>query len=418
MTDKAMTEEDEIKAAIKARLKEEGIVPEEERPAPKVKHTKPPAPLPADAVKQSSAEQDNEPQSKPAETSGDPLDQAIKDLKKDETKKEETSSVSSKQIVAGTGATAGALLRLTGRDIESGMKKSPEGTSIFSPKVTPQSYQAMQEMNKNIAASEEAMKKLDEEIRNLTRNPKASAMDFTPDQVQRILQGGEGPTMGTTGAQRGYGYNAEQQRRARTQAEIEANIRRTNPAISDPIVQAGQVVPLRSGIQVPTNVATQIAEEKAKAQYEQQKKALELQHQSEQNIKTINEQNMNKEAGLAKSRGYRSGLGKMAQGTAGGAQTGFSVYDIYQKWKNNEPIDWQDWSRLGGGLALGLGGKKTGVVGGLATLPWAYKHRDELYKGMTMPDVADPNMFTGAELFEHPEQTAEGLRTVVKQGRP
>jgi hypothetical protein len=198
--------------------------------------------------------------------------------------------------------------------------------------------------------------------------------------------------MGTTGAQRGYGYNAEQQRRARTQAEIEANIRRTNPFVSDPIVQAGQVVPLRSGIQVPTNVATQIAEEKARAQYAEQRKALAQQYESEQNKIKINQQNMNQEANLAKSRGFRSGLGKATMGGVGGAQAGLSGYDIYQKFKKNEPITWEDWSRLGGSLAQTFGGPRMGAAGALATLPYAIKNREALLRGMTMGDV-NPTAF-------------------------
>lgn len=396
MTEKAMTEDQEIQAAIKARLKEKGIGVDVESPPTEVRKGKarPPAPLPesSSVAKPLPVQQNTEPKSESIKVDVDPLDQAMKDLKVEEKEKEKTDALSSNQIAAGAGATVGTLMRLSGRDVSSGMKKSPEGTSIFSPKVAPQSYQAMQEMNRNIAASEDAMRKLDDEIRNLTRNPKASAMDFTPDQVQRILSGGEGPTMGTTGAQRGYGYNAEQQRRARTQAEIEANIRRTNPYMSDPIVQAGQVVPLRSGIQVPTNVATQIAEEKARAQYEQQRKILAQQQESEQNKMKINQQNMNREADLAKSRGYRSGLGKATMGAVGGAQAGLSGYDIYQKFKNKEPISWEDWSRLGGSLAQTFGGRKLGTAGALATLPYAIKNREEILRGMTMNDV-NPTAF-------------------------
>jgi hypothetical protein len=157
---------------------------------------------------------------------------------------------------------------------------------------------------------------------------------------------------------------------------------------------------LKSGIQVPTNVATEIAQQQAKAQTEQQRQKLELQRQSELNKAGLSQQTINRESDLAKSRGFRSGLGKTAMGGIGGAQAGLSGYDIYQKWKNKEPIDWQDWSRLGGSLAQTFGGPITGTAGALATLPWAIKHKEELLRGMTMNDVnptAFPAGTSGAE---------------------
>jgi hypothetical protein len=402
----------EIQEQIKARLKEEGIEPEQERPEPTVRPGKPRPPAPLPSVNQA-APQEVKPRSQEVGSPEtliddvmDALERQEQEAKASEKKKKEQQNLSDKEIAAGAGALTGVAARLSGRDISSGFRKSPEGSNIFSPKVAPQSYQAMEEMNRNIAESQKAMAKLDEEIRNITRNPKASAMDFTPDQVQRILSGGEGPTMNTTGAQRGYGYNAEQQRRARTQAEIEANIRRTNPAISDPIVKAGQVVPLRSGIQVPTNVASEIAQEQARAQSDQQRKSLMQQQESEQNKIKINQQNMNQEANLAKSRGFRSGLGKTVMGGVGGAQAGLSGYDIYQKFKKNEPITWEDWSRLGGSLAQTFGGPRMGVAGALATLPYAIKNREELLRGMTQSDI-NPTAF--------PAGTTEGDELVISR---
>lgn len=401
-----MTEEEEIKAAIKARLKEEGIESEDEKHAPEVRrgHAKPPAPLPS-ADSASSAE--NKP---PSEEGGAPksiadqvleaLEKAQKQQKEEEKKKEEAQTLSNKQIAAGTGAAAGLVTRLTGRDVESGFKPSPEGSNIFSPKPTEENIRVMGEAVGDIKERQSLVHKIEEQLRNLTQDPNAKITDFTPDQVQRILQGGEGPTMGTTGAQRGYGYNAEQQRRARHQAETERTVSKINPYAPDPIVQAGQVVPLKSGIQVPTNVATEIAQQQAKAQTEQQRQKLELQRQSELNKAGLSQQTINRESDLAKSRGFRSGLGKTAMGGIGGAQAGLSGYDIYQKWKNKEPIDWQDWSRLGGSLAQTFGGPITGTAGALATLPWAIKHKEELLRGMTMNDVnptAFPAGTSGAE---------------------
>jgi hypothetical protein len=380
----------EIQERIKSRLKEEGIDSEEESSEPTVRKGKarPPAPLP-DANKAAPQED------KPAASSETSIEDVLDALEKQEQEakgKTEGQSVSNQQIAAGAGALTGMAARLSGRDISSGLKSSPKGTSIFSPKPTEENIRIMDEAVGDIKERQSLVRKIEEQLRNITQDPNAKITDFTPDQVQRILSGGEGPTMGTTGAQRGYGYQGEQQRRARNQAEIERTVSRINPYAPDPVVQAGQLVPLKSGIQVPTGVATDIAQEQAKAQAEQQRKKLELQRQSELNKAGLSQQTVNREADLAKSRGFRSGLGKTAMGGIGGAQAGLSGLDIYQKWKKGEPIDWQDWSRLGGSLAQTFGGGRTSTVGALATLPWAIKHKEELLRGMTMNDV-NPTAF-------------------------
>lgn len=403
-----MTEEEEIKAAIKARLKAEGIDTEDEKPTPEVRrgHAKPPAHLPSNdsapsAENKPPPEQGGE-QKSVADQVLEALEKAQRQQKEEDKKKEEAQTLSNKQIAAGTGAAAGVVARLSGRDIESGFKPSPQGTNIFSPRPTEENIRVMDEAVGDIKNRQSLIKDIETKLINLTQDPNAKITDFTPDQVQRILQGGEGPTLGTTGAQRGYGYNAEQQRRARHQAETERIVSRINPYAPDPIVQAGQVVPLKSGIQVPTNVATEIAQEQAKAQTEQQRKNLELQRQSELNKAGLAQQTINREADLAKSRGYRSGLGKTVMGGIGGAQSGLSALDIYQKWKNGEPLDWQDWSRLGGSLAQTFGGPKTGIAGGLATLPWAIKHKEELLRGMSQSDVNPTAMPAGTALGDEP----------------
>jgi len=380
----------EIQERIKARLKEEGIDSEEESTEPAVRKGKarPPAPLP-DAVK--AAPQEEKPATS-SETSIDDVMNALEKHDKEQKKKTGEQAVSDKQIAAGAGALTGVAARLSGRDISSGFKASPEGTSVFSPKPTQENIRVMDEALADMKARQSLVHDIEQKLQTLTRDPNAKITDFTPEQVQRILQGGEGPTMGTTGAQRGYGYQGEQQRRARHQADIERTVSRINPYLPDPIVQAGQVVPLKSGIQVPTNVATEIAQQQAQAQTEQQRRNLELQRQSELNKAGLSQQTINKEADLAKSRGYRSGLGKAAMGGVGGAQAGLSGYDIYQKYKKNEPITWEDWSRLGGSLAQTFGGPRMGTAGALATLPYAIKHREELLRGMTQGDI-NPTAF-------------------------
>ena len=404
-----MTEEEEIKAAIKARLKAEGIDTEDEKPAPEVRrgHAKPPAHLPSgesapSAENKPSPEQGGE-QKSVADQVLEALEKAQRQQKEEDKKKEEAQTLSNKQIAAGTGAAAGVVARLSGRDIESGFKPSPEGTNIFSPRPTEENIRVMNEAVGDIKERQSLVKDIETKLRNLTQDPNAKITDFTPDQVQRILSGGEGPTLGTTGAQRSYGLNEEQQRISRHLQETERNVRAFNPNLPDPIVAAGQMVPLPgSNIRIPSNVASGMAQEQAKAQTEQQRKNLELQRQSELNKAGLAQETINKEANLAKSRGYRSGLGKTVMGGIGGAQSGLSALDIYQKWKNGEPLDWQDWSRLGGSLAQTFGGPKTGIAGGLATLPWAIKHKEELLRGMSQSDVNPTAMPAGTALGDEP----------------
>ena len=76
-----------------------------------------------------------------------------------------------------------------------------------------------------------------------------------------------------------------------------------------------------------------------------------------------------------------------------------------------EPTDWQQWLSLFGG-GLGTFGPLTsklpfmgrvpvaGPVGALAQVPYAIKHREEIARGMTLPDVLDPALLTGPEMFE------------------
>lgn len=388
-----MSEQDRlIQEAIKARLKAEGIGVDEGQPEPAPKQrTKAPAPLP-DGVPAVGAAPEAE---KPAESSGrediddalSALDEAEKTVKAEQ-KKNEGLPPTATAALAGAGA--GTALRLKG-------KESP-----FQPKPTEQNIRTVNEINADIARRQASIAKIEDQLRAITQNPNAKIGDFTADQVQRILQGGEGPTMGTSGAQRGYGYQGEQQRRARHQDEVETRIRQAYPGLSDPVVKAGQLVPLKSGIQVPTNVATDIAQQQIQAQAEQQKANLNRQLQSEQNKISIGQSNIDKEMNLAKSRGYRAGAGKVGMGALGGAQTGMSVYDLYQKWQRREPIDWQDWARLGGSFAQAVGGPRTGVAGGLATLPWAIKHKEELLRGMTGADVNPTAMPAGTSIGDEP----------------
>jgi len=405
-----MTDE-EIQARIKARLKEEGIdsdeKPSEQPSAPVMRRARPPAHI--DSVVTEPAMPNVEAESSSGEANDDvfnALERAEQESKAESKKKEQEESSAQKAMAAGAGAATGALARYKGVDFE-GNLLSP-GRSVFQPSEASmnQTSQVYNSISEDMKARQAALDKIDDQIRQITRSPTASSGELTQEQINRILQGGDGSTMGTTGAQRDFGYKGEQQRRARVQSELEGNIRSANPNLPDPIVGAGQVVPLRSGIQVPTATAAQIAQDEAAKQAMAQRQALELQRQSEMNRMKIGEDQLNQEMKLNKSRGFRAGAGKIGMGAVGGALTGLDilnalkVYEAHKKDpKHNRPLDWTDYLALGGGPLAMFGKKILGPIGMGMQIPYAVKHSDEVLRGMTMSDI-NPTVFGGTDALE------------------
>lgn len=395
-----MTEE-EIQARVKARLKEEGIGDDEPAPAPVVRHARPPAHIDSSEVNPLAENVQSNVETAPTEDSTkdtfDALDQAAKELEAEKNKKNKDESTSQKEIAAGAGAAAGVAYQLN---------KKP-GESVFRPQPTEQNINTINEINAEIAKRQSSIAKIEDQLRAITQNPNVKITDFTPDQVQRILQGGEGATLGTTGAQRSYGFNEEQQRIARHLQETERNVRAMNPNLPDPIVEAGQMVPLPgSNIRVPSSVATKIAQEKIQNQAQQQKANLQRQIESEQNKINIGQANINKEMNLAKSRGYRAGAGKVGMSALGGALTGLDALDVYRIYQankenptQNRPLDWTDYLRLGGGPLAMFGRGVVAPIGLGMQIPYAVKHSKEVAGGMTMGDI-NPTAFGGKDALE------------------
>lgn len=256
-----------------------------------------------------------------------------------------SSSSSGLGAVATAGAAAGAFAR----------HKGLEGRNVFKPGENV--YQAPQ---KTIDA-------LNERLRTITGDPSVDVRGMTNAQIDRILQGGEGSTMGTTGAQRGYGYQNEQQRRSRNQQEVESTVRRMNPNLPDPIVQAGQTVPLPSGIEVPVSVARQHATDTALG-----------------NQRAVSEAQKS-----LKTSALKSGAARVGSGALGGGLTAAQAYEMAAQ---PEPADWSQYLSLLGGLGITFGGPRMGVAGGLAQLPYAVKNREAIMRGMTGTEV-NPTAF-------------------------
>jgi hypothetical protein len=250
--------------------------------------------------------------------------------------------------VAGAGAATGAYLRHKG--LETSRFFSP-GENVYQP-------------------SSKSVEAINEKLRQVTGDPTFDVRGMTPQQIERILQGGEGSTHGTTGAQRMYGFQGEQQRRSRTQNEIENLVNRTHPNTPDPIAQAGKLVPLKSGIEVPVNTAQQV---------------------STQQFNDVNKA-VNEASKDLRMSGIKSGATKLGMGTVGGALTALQGYNMATQ---KQPTDYSQYLSLLGNLGITFGGPRLGAVGAAFQVPYAVKHREDLMRGMTMSDINPTGMPVG-----------------------
>lgn len=404
-----MTEE-EIQARVKERLKEENIGSDEgpsEQPSVKhVQRTKPPVRIEDIDVDQNKGEAVPESDVKNELDTTELLDQAQREMDAEKNKSNEESSTLQKELAAGAGTAVGLAARYKGMELGEGML-SP-GENVFTPNgnKSEQFSQTYKNISNEMKDRQAAMEKIDEQIRQITRNPKATSHDLTPEQIERIFQGGEGSTLGLTGGQRAYGFQGEQQRRARVQADTERSVRGLNLDLPDPIVSAGQLVPLRSGIQVPTSVAAETAQAELLAQQNAQKADLEAQRKTHENLLKENQKNLNATARAAKRSGYVTGGAKLGMGAVGGALTGLDALNAYRVYEankqdptKNRPLDWTDYLALGGGPLAMFGKKVLGPIGLGMQIPYAVKHSDEVLRGMTMSDI-NPTVFGGTDALE------------------
>lgn len=254
-----------------------------------------------------------------------------------------------KGTALGLGAASGALLRHKG--VEAKNILSP-GQNVYQP-------------------SEKSIQNINVQLRQKTGDPTLDYRSLTPDQVNRILSGGEGSTLGTTGRQRSEGFNLETSRRVRLQNELENLVNQNFPNTPDPIISVGEpLVPLKSNLIVPQSVATKEAEKT-----------------SSNTLQAIGEAEKS-----AKMSGIKSGLTKGGMGAVGGALTSLQAYNMATQ---DKPLDWSHYLSLLGNLGVTFGGKALGTLGGLAQIPYAIKHKDEIAHGLTYGDV-NPTVFGGS----------------------
>jgi hypothetical protein len=266
---------------------------------------------------------------------------------------------------AGAGAAVGALSRYKG--VEASGKFLKPGEGVFAP-------------------NEKQLESINATLRAKTGDPKVDVRGMSPEQVNRLLSGGEGDTLGTTGRQRTESFNLETSRRSRVQKFMEDMVNKLHPGTPDPLVSVGEpVVELKSGIEVPQSVATKIATEQA--------------GKSTQNLTAAQQ--------AAQRAGMKAGLAKVGQGALGGALTGAQAYNMATQ---PQPIDWTQYLSLLGNMGVTFGGPRMGVMGGLAQIPYAVKHREEIARGMGLGEI-NPTAFGGApEALETPINSALGRR--------
>jgi hypothetical protein len=269
-----------------------------------------------------------------------------------------------KLTAAGAGAATGAFLR----------HKGVEAKNVFGP-----GQNVYQPSEKNINS-------INMVLRQKTGDPTMDVRGLTTAQVERILSGGPGSALDTSGRQRSEGFGLESQRRSRVQQETENLVNRLSPTTRDPLAAVGEpLVPLKSDLIVPRSVAVQ--------QHEQQTaNQLNAIQNAEQKLRTY---------------GLKSGAAKVGMGTVGGALTGLQGYNMATQ---KEPVDWSQYLSLLGNLGITFGGPKLGTVGGLAQIPYAVKHREDIARGMGLGEI-NPTAFGGApEALETPIGSAMGNR--------
>jgi hypothetical protein len=90
-------------------------------------------------------------------------------------------------------------------------------------------------------------------------------------------------------------------------------------------------------------------------------------------------------------------------GTVGGGLTGLDALNAYRTYqankqdpKTNRPLDWTDYTALGGGPLAMFGRRLLGPIGLGMQLPYALRHSNEVAAGMGMGDI-NPTAFGGSD---------------------
>ena len=269
--------------------------------------------------------------------------------------------------------------------------------------------------------------------------------ELTPEQVARILQGGESDTKGTTGRARQTGYNIQTAQEAAIKdlmatgmTELDARAYLANmPGLTS----------TASGVIIPRSPAVPTAGPRTQPDVWKRSRAVGPVPWAGGTPTPAVESMDARPSPLGALGAERPGGGRPAAPAAPAAQPQPAVDEIAAKIRaasarshalqrgsnvavrglfgaplaaqaygmstQKEPTDWQQWLSLGGN-ALGTFGPLTskipkvagrvpvaGPLGALAQIPYLVKNREEIARNMTWADVIpDQSMLTGTEMFE------------------
>jgi len=177
-------------------------------------------------------------------------------------------------------------------------------------------------------------------------------LDTYDSDVEKMMQSIKDKNK-PTGAQNERGHNWETSRES---LATKSNLK-TMPNADKAIVEAGRMTPMRStNIGIPEHVARQLEEENLRkeaqrrvaeetAKREAEAKAT-AQKQAQAEAKALEEAQAAKSASNA---GIRRGVARVGLGALGGALGAKDIYDVYEKYKHNEPLTEEDYLKIAGG---------------------------------------------------------------------
>jgi len=325
-----------------------------------------------------------------------------------------SSFMPSPETAALAAAAAGAYAQHTGRTLGNGLLRPGEGVySSSAPPVAPPAVAPTAPaapagpslVDTRIAQVTEQQRLLDEalnaRLRQLTGDPRANYVGFSPEQIDRLFNGGNSDTLNTPGVSREFTHNDETSRKADVTS---LNRERLGSAGLDPraaVEQAGPLVTLaNSRIAVPPHVAVDLNQSRqtaAAAEAERLRQEHARQTQLNQSTlaalnakrqadaaaaersaaaKAVADENAAIQARLAAERsqrnaGLRAGAGKVALGGLGGLETGAQAVNMYNNYLAGVKPDWTEKLSLAGGLASMFGNRPFGIAGQVAQIPYA-----------------------------------------------
>ena len=316
------------------------------------------------------------------------------------------------------GAGAGALARLRGVNV--GDRFVSTDPNLFAPattaSTTPTPVDQSHPLDPHIEAAradlDNSRQLADAELRRVTGDPRATTAGYTQEQIDRLFAGGNRSTLDTSGRGRQGTYQNETSRLADVNSLNRENLGKAGLDPRVAISDAGPMVTLDNGLHVSPQTALELsrqqqenanenarllARQNAAALTEKQQNLAMLENERANDQRRQSQAAIQSEADAARAariKGYAGGAGKVALSAAGLAEAFPMAKKMYEDYNAKKPLDWTEAASLAGGLASGFGGVKTGVLGQLAQLPYAYKHRDEIARAMNMEDVMPDTMRT------------------------